>query len=261
MGRQGGIVEPTQNETGPALPPVIEAAWGLRERAPKGPRPGLTLAGIVAAAVAVADAEGLSAVSMSRVAKELGAGTMALYRYVGAKDELLTLMVDATFGEPPAPAGTGPDWRAGLADWAWAERAALQRHPWVVRVPISGPPLTPCSLSWLENGLRCLAGTGLTESAKMSVMLLLSGYVRSDALLTAQIQEASAASGRRMDEIMPEYGQLVARVADPARFPALHAVISAGVMSQEDGPDDEFVFGLDRLLDGVETLIRARTTA
>ncbi|MEU4675350.1 TetR/AcrR family transcriptional regulator C-terminal domain-containing protein [Micromonospora sp. NPDC023737] len=254
-------MEPTDDETGPALPPVVAAAWGLRERAPKGPRPGLTLPSIVAAAVALADAEGLAAVSMSRVAKELGAATMALYRYVNAKDELLTLMVDEAYAEPPGPGGTGPHWRAGLARWAWAERAALQRHPWVVRVPISGPPLTPGQLSWLEDGLRCLAGTGLGESEKMSVMLLLTGYVRNDALLTAQIQEASAASGRRMDEIMPEYRQLVARVADPARFPALREVIDAGVLDQEDGPDDEFVFGLDRLLDGVEALIRGRTTA
>ncbi|MEV4811947.1 TetR/AcrR family transcriptional regulator [Micromonospora avicenniae] len=253
-------MEPTDDQTGPALPPVVAAAWGLRERAPKGPRPGLTLAGIVAAAIALADAEGLAAVSMSRVAKELGAATMSLYRYVSAKDELLTLMVDAAYGEPPGPGGTGPQWRTGLAGWAWAERAALQRHPWVVRVPISGPPLTPYSLRWLENGLRCLAGTGLRESEKMSVMLLLTGYVRNDALLTTQIQEASAGSGRRIDEIMPEYGQLISRLADPARFPALREVIDAGVLSQEDGPDDEFVFGLDRLLDGVETLIRARTT-
>ncbi|MFD0787111.1 TetR/AcrR family transcriptional regulator C-terminal domain-containing protein, partial [Micromonospora azadirachtae] len=144
---------------------------------------------------------------------------------------------------------------------AWAERAALHRHPWVVRVPISGPPITPSQLSWLEDGLRCLAGTGLGESEKVSVKLLLTGYVRNDALLTAQLREASAASGRQPDEIMPEYGQLIARVADPARFPALHAVIRAGVLDQDDGPDDEFVFGLERLLDGVETLIRSRTTA
>ncbi|MFI6266391.1 TetR/AcrR family transcriptional regulator [Micromonospora sp. NPDC051006] len=251
-------MEPTIDETDPPLPPVIEAAWGLRERAPKGPRPGLTLAGIVAAAVAVADAEGLGAVSMSRVAKELGAGTMALYRYVGAKEELLTLMVDAAYGEPPGPGGTGPDWRAGLARWSWAERAALQRHPWVVRVPISGPPLTPHTLGWLEDGLRCLDGTGLTGAEKMSVMLLLTGYVRNEALLMAQVQEASAASGRRMDETMAEYSRLVARVADPGRFPALHAVIAAGVLERDDDPDDEFVFGLDRLLDGIEALVTSR---
>ncbi|MFI7607220.1 TetR/AcrR family transcriptional regulator [Micromonospora sp. NPDC049366] len=254
-------MEPRPDQTAAALPPVIEAAWGVRERAPRGPRPGLTLAGIVAAAVAVADADGLAAVSMSRVAKELGAATMALYRYVGAKDDLLTLMVDAAYGEPPGPGGTGPHWRAGLARWAWAERTALHRHPWVVRVPISGPPLTPHALGWLEDGLRCLAGTGLTEPEKMSVMLLLTGYVRNEVLLTVQIQDASAASGRGPEEIMPEYGRLVARLADPARFPALHAVLDAGVLDRDDGPDDEFVFGLERLLDGVEALVDRRADA
>ncbi|WBB69777.1 TetR/AcrR family transcriptional regulator [Micromonospora sp. WMMD812] len=250
-------MEPTAEET-PALPPVVEAAWGLRERAPKGPRPGLTLPGIVAAAIAVADGEGLAAVSMSRVAKELGAATMALYRYVGAKDELLTLMVDAAYGESPGLSGRGLDWRTALGRWSWAERAALQRHPWVVRVPISGPPLTPCTLGWLEDGLRCLDGTGLTATEKMSVMLLLTGYVRNEVLLMVQVQEGSAASGRTPDEIMSEYARLVARVADPARFPALHEVLASGAIDQDDGPDDEFAFGLERVLDGVEALVSRR---
>src|SRR5215469_11704523 len=83
------------------LPAGLEAAWGLRGRPHKGPRPGLSLERIVAAAVRVADAEGLAAVSMSRVAAELGAAPMSLYRYVAAKGELLTLMVDAAYG--PAP--------------------------------------------------------------------------------------------------------------------------------------------------------------
>ncbi|MFC0509272.1 TetR/AcrR family transcriptional regulator [Micromonospora costi] len=251
-------MEPTTDETAPALPPAIEAAWGLRERASKGPRPGLTLAGIVAAGVAVADAEGLAAVSMSRVAKELGAATMALYRYVGAKDELLTLMVDAAYGESPRASGQGPDWRAALRRWAWAERAALHRHPWVVRVPISGPPLTPCQLSWMEDGLRCMDDTGLTAGEKMSVMLLVTGYVRNEVLLSVQIQEASESSGRRPDEIMPEYARRLARLADPVRFPALHAVLASGAIDQDDDPDDEFAFGLDRILDGVEALVHGR---
>ncbi|MEV5694056.1 TetR/AcrR family transcriptional regulator [Micromonospora globbae] len=250
-------MEPTADE--PTLPPAIAEAWGLRGRTPKGPRPGLTLGGIVAAAVALADAEGLPAVSMSRVAKELGAATMALYRYVGAKEELLTLMVDAAYGEPPAPAGSGPDWRVGLSRWAWAEREALRRHPWIVRVPIGSPPLTPHQLGWLDAGLRCLDGTGLTEPEKMSVMLLLTSYVRNEALLTAQLLDAAQAAGREPGAVMPAYARLVARLADPARFPALHAVLASGALDSDDDPDDEFTFGLDRLLDGVETLVRART--
>ncbi|SCF30687.1 TetR/AcrR family transcriptional regulator [Micromonospora mirobrigensis] len=253
-------MDATKDDTGPALPPAIEAAWGLRGRPPKGPRPGLTLAGIVEAAVRVADDEGLAAVSMGRVAKELGAGTMALYRYVGAKDELLTLMVDTAYGGPPGAGDEGRGWRAGLTRWAWADRSALRRHPWVLLVPIAGPPLTPNSLAWLEDGLRCLADTGLAENEKMSVLLLVTGYVRNESLLTAQIVEGSRAAGIAPGELMPTYRCLVARLTDPQRFPALHRVLAAGVLDRDDDPDDEFVFGLERVLDGVAALIDRRST-
>ena len=99
------------------LPGTVAAAWGVRERPHKGPKPALSLARIVAAAVQVADAEGLDAVSMGRVAAELGAAPMSLYRHVAGKEELLTLMVDAAWGAPPdrpQPGGAGgPGWPAG----------------------------------------------------------------------------------------------------------------------------------------------------
>src|SRR5262250_3052406 len=93
-----------------SIPGSVAAAWGVRERPHRGPRPGLSLGRIVDAAVRVADAEGLDAVSMSRVAAELGTAPMSLYRYVTAKDELLALMVDAAYGPPPAqpPPETAP---------------------------------------------------------------------------------------------------------------------------------------------------------
>src|SRR5215469_8552661 len=119
------------------VPDSVAAAWGVRERPHKGPRPALSLSRIVDAAVRVADAEGLDAVSMGRVAAELGTATMSLYRHVSAKEELLTLMVDAAWGpvsDGPASDGPAPGegWRAGLARWAWALRAGARRHPWVV---------------------------------------------------------------------------------------------------------------------------------
>src|SRR6185369_13421325 len=95
------------------IPNALALAWGLKERPGKGPRPGLSLDRIVAAGVKVAAAEGLGAVSMSRVASELGAATMSLYRYVPAKHELLDLMVDAAMGAPPEP-DPALGWRAGL---------------------------------------------------------------------------------------------------------------------------------------------------
>ncbi len=239
------------------LPASIESAWGLRERPTKGPKPGLTVARIVAAAVKVAAADGLAAVSMKRIATELGASPMSLYRYVSAKDELLALMVDAAIGVPPAPAA-GEDWRAGLARWAWGYHDALRRHTWALRVPIAGPPITPNQTAWLEDGLTSLRETALAEEEKLSVILLLSGYVRNEATLTADIGAALAASAAPEREIMPGWGELLGRLTTQQSHPALHRALASGAFADDDPPDDEFVFGLERVLDGVAVLVAAR---
>ena len=260
------MTDPAGDEAG--LPATVAAAWGVRERPHKGPKPALSLARIVSAAVQVADAEGLDAVSMGRVAAELGAAPMSLYRHVAGKDELRTLMVDAAWGEPPDGAlsdgtlsdgaGPGEGWRAGLARWAWALRTGARRHPWVVRIPLNSLPILPNEVGWFELALACMRDTGLTEARKASVIMLLAGYVRNLATTEADIAAAIQASGLTPAEWMSSYPRILAGLADPQRFPALTQFIAAGVFEAEDGPDDEFIFGLDRILDGLEALIGAR---
>jgi AcrR family transcriptional regulator len=237
------------------LPASLAAVWGLRERPGKGPKPGLSLEKIVAAAVHVGATDGLAAVSMGRVAAELGASTMALYRYVGSKSELLNLMVDAAFGPPPPLPESAVGWRAALSHWAWAELATMRASIWAVPMPISGPPATPNQVAWMEQGLRCMRGTGLTEGQKMSVILLLSGYVRSQAMLEAQLSEAIRTAGITDQQMMLDYNRILATVIDPQRFPELTAVVESGVMGKADPPDEEFTFGLQRILDGIGTLV------
>ena len=252
-----------------SIPGGVAAAWGVRERPHKGPKPALSLGRIVDAAVRVADAEGLDAVSMSRVAAELGTAPMSLYRHVSAKEELLTMMVDAAWGpvsDGPGPVSDGPvsdgpapgeGWRAGLSRWAWALRAAARRHPWVVRIPLNGLPIMPNEVAWFENALACMAGTGLSEARKASVIMLLAGYVRTLATTEADIEAAIRASGLTPSQWMASYPRMLAELTDPLRFPALTRFIAAGVFEVDDGPDDEFIFGLDRILDGVAVLIEA----
>jgi AcrR family transcriptional regulator len=232
------------------LPASLAAAWGRRERPSRGPRPGLSLDRIVDAGVRVAQAEGLAAVSMARVAQELGASTMSLYRYVASKDELLTLMVDAAVGPPP-PADPDEDWRAGLARWTWSYHARLSEHPWGVRVPITGPPTTPNQVAWMERALWAMRDSGLSEEEKASVLLLLSGYVRNEATLTAEL----TATGFISDEAMMGYTRLLRTLTNPAEFPALYALLDAGVLDRADPPEKEFGFGLERILDGIEAHI------
>lgn len=226
------------------LPGYLAAAWGRQGKAARGPKPALSLEKVVAAGVAVADAEGLAGVSMSRVAAELGAKPMSLYRYVDSKDDLLALMVDHAGGAPPAiePA----DWRDGLTQWAHAYLRLLQAHPWILRVRISGPPATPNQLRWLESGLRLAAGFDLGD--RMGLLLLLSGYVRSWATLNADIEAANADP----EAMMVDYGGLLAQFVTEAEFPVLSQVIAAGFFTYDpdEPPDADFVFGLDRILDG-----------
>ncbi len=235
------------------IPPSIELAWGLRERGTRGPKPGLTLDRIVAAGVKVALTDGIGAVSMARVASELGVGTMSLYRYVAAKDELLGLMVDAGLGAPPA-AEPAADWRVGLTRWAVGVRDAYRRHPWSLRVPISAPPLGPNNVAWLEAALRALEDTPLSEQEKLSCILLVSGFVRNDATLTADFAAGGAGEPGRL-----RYGTVLSRLINAANFPALHRAIASGSLDDEDDIDAEFNFGLERILDGIDTLIRANS--
>ncbi len=239
------------------LPAEVAAAWGVRERSHKGPKPALTLDRIVDAAVRIADAEGLDSVSMSKVAAELGAAPMSLYRHVSAKEELRRLMVDAAWGDSPGPLAPGETWRDGLSRWAWSMRANARAHPWVVRIPISGLPIMPREIAWFEDALACMAGTGLTEARKASVVMLLSGYIRNVAATEADVLAAVLASGLSPDEWMASYPRMLAQLTDARRFPALTAFIEAGVSDQADEPDTEFIFGLDRILDGIAILIES----
>src|SRR5580692_1842546 len=204
---------------GAGLPGSVAAAWGVRERPHKGPKPALSLSRIVDAGVRVADSEGLDAVSMGRVAAELGTAPMSLYRHVSAKEELLRLMVDAAWGDSPGPLAPGENWRAGLSRWAWALRAGARRHPWVVRIPISGLPILPREIAWFEDALACMHGTGLTEPRKASVVMLLAGYVRNLAATEADITAAVLASGLGYDEWMASYPRMLGQLTDARRFP------------------------------------------
>jgi AcrR family transcriptional regulator len=233
------------------IPPSIELAWGLRGDGTRGPRRGLTLEAIVAAGIEVAAADGVGALSMARIAKQLGVGTMSLYRYVAAKDELLTLMVDTALGPPPPLPDKG-GWRAGLTAWCDAVRDAYRRHPWSLRVPISGPPLGPNNVAWLDRALDALAATQVSEQDKLSCVLVLSGFVRNDATLTADF--AAAADGELM---MPGYGTLLAEITSADEFPSLHRAIASGALDDEDDMDREYRFGLARILDGIAELVSA----
>jgi AcrR family transcriptional regulator len=245
----------------PALPPGLAAAWGVRPSSRRGPKPALTIEKIVEAAIGLADAEGLAAVSMSRLAESLGFTTMSLYRYVSSKDELLTLMVDVGYGQPSPEVGRSADWRAELSDWARQALDGYRSHPWICEVPINGPPATPNQLIWLDRILQSLIDSRLDYQEQLGCALLLSGYVRDWATLTrglAQGEEQRVARGEPQTQFSEVFGPFIT----PDRYPALAPVIAAGEFDDDsDEPeefDDQFGFGLARVLDGIGVLIDQR---
>jgi AcrR family transcriptional regulator len=228
---------------------MVERLWTARER--REPKLGLSVERIVEAAVALADEDGLVAVSMARVAERLGFTTMALYRHVQSKDELLALMSDAVTEPSRALDDPPEDWREGLERWARALRDALLRHPWYLELPIPGLRMTPNQLAWLDRGLRALAPTKLAEDEKAHVVLLLNGYVFWDVRLTSDLARSDA-------ETDAENARLISQYVDAERYPALRPALDAGIFEDGDDPEEHFRFGLERILDGVERLVTAR---
>ncbi|MGI5281801.1 TetR/AcrR family transcriptional regulator C-terminal domain-containing protein [Nonomuraea polychroma] len=241
-----------------SLPSVVERMWGREPVTRRGPRPRLDLATITAAAIEIADAEGLAGVSMASVASRVEVAATALYRYVGSKEELLIAMADAAAPAPPEPGGM--TWRAYLAVWTRAQRDLLLGHPWLLSVAAPVPPMGPRRLLWLDRALAALDGTGLDDGEKINVASTLTGYALTDAALV----HAVAGGDPRMEEAgitgAADYGEVLAGVLDPEAYPALSAAMRSGAMRGAEGwvDDGDFVFGLELLLDGIEALIRRR---
>ncbi len=235
---------------------ALDLAWGWDERPRPGPRPSLRLGDIVDAAVAIADANGIEAVSMQRVAERVGATTMALYRYVGGKDDLVFLAVDAAAGEPPQSPAPGEPWRAAVERWALADLELLTAHPWIVRVPMSEPPLGPNQMAWMERLLECLAGSGLPEVDRLGVVTLLAGYVSGHFRLYDDLTQGARARGMTREEAEHGYFETIGRVIDTARFPIAAQVFAIASAAPRTDAVADFEFGLARILDGVEVLAR-----
>ena len=227
---------------------VLELLWKDARRPARGPQRGLTMERIVAAAIRIAETEGLAALSMRRVAVELGVGTASLYTYLPGKAELEALMADAVGADDPLPNDWPGDWRAKLEAWARNDHEGYRKHPWVLQLVATVAAPGPGLLRWMDSALLVLEGTGLTEAEKMAVVESVDAYVRGQARLSLDTREQSADEMRERDAVL---GELV----DFESYPALIAAVRAGV-SPYTG--DKFEFGLRLLLDGVEALIASR---
>jgi AcrR family transcriptional regulator len=233
------------------LPPALAVLWNRQAGPKRGPRPALSLDLVIQTAVEIADAEGLAHLSMSRVAERLGFTTMSLYRYVRSKDDLLVMMADTANGAAP-PAATPGDWRGGLRTWTRQIFAAYRRHPWMLQIPVSGPPAGPSQLAWMDAGLQNLADLTLHEGYKLQIIQLLHGYARSEGQLSADLSRPDPAM-----DTAARYGQIIRRVTSPETHPALARLVGSGILDGPTAYDDEvdFGFGLETILDGIARLV------
>ena len=228
---------------------VIDLLWTPPATPRRGPKPGLTLSAIAQAGIDIADADGLAAVTMQRVAEALGVTKMALYRYVGSKTELVALMTDAGLGQPLPVDDTG-DWRSRLDAWTLATFERFLRHPWSLETTAGVRVMGPNELGWTEQALSALNGTGLHGSEKFDVVATLAGHARNIA------QQAGAAVSTSPERGLESAFALVLRGREE-QFPALVAAIESTAVN--GGQDQALRFGLDRILDGIELLINARS--
>lgn len=237
---------------------TLQLLWDTGRRPSRGPKPTLTLDQIVEAAVRVADTEGLEAVSMRRVAAELGTGTMSLYRYVPGKGELLDLMLDRVQkpSENPADLGDG-GWRSALEALGRATLALYRRHPWLLQVNQSRPILGPSALDGMEKVLSRIRPMGLTDPELVSAIIAIDGYVVGAARTQVYQEEAERRTGLTDAEFWQAQVPTLEKVLASGRYPVM-----ASLSEDTFGPDfDHFEFGLQRILDGLEVFVSRRREA
>ncbi|RJL27255.1 TetR/AcrR family transcriptional regulator [Bailinhaonella thermotolerans] len=247
----------------------MELLWrgaGPARTAP-GPKPGLSVEAIVEAGVAVADEEGLAALSMRAVGQRLGRTGMALYTYVPGKNELLDLMYDRVLGELPGEYDLAAGWRAALTAWARDLREFYLRHPWVLQLSQARPVLGPNEYRMLETLVAVLRGTGLGPAGLRPIVATLFNVVAGAARTTAEARQAGRATGVSDEDWWNARTGLLQELepAFPERFPGvvwLESGAQAPPPAEDGTPYLEhqaaraFQAGLALVLDGIEAAVR-----
>jgi AcrR family transcriptional regulator len=235
----------------------IALLWGIAGAGRRGPKPSRSVDEVVLAAIGIADAEGLPAVSMRRVADAFGLSPMSLYTYVPSKAELLDLMLDRVAGEIEEPGPSLQGWRAKLEHQARQRWALAQRHPWIMQVSAHRPPLGPNVLATAEAALRAIDGVGLDDREMQLVSGVIANYVRGAVRAAFEAREVEEQSGITDQQWWARNAELLEGLIEPAHYPT---TVRVGESNKEQGldPQHHFEFGLQRVLDGIEVFIANR---
>jgi AcrR family transcriptional regulator len=233
---------------------MADILWTRAERAPRGPQPSLSRDQIAAAAIGIADREGLDAVSMRRVATELRCGTMSLYRYVRTKEELYDLMRDAVAGEDDVQtAEPSGDWRADLRTAAHRMRASVLRHPWLPALIVRRPAFGPNEVRGVELMLTVLANLGLSADEKLNVIGVLGSFVQGYVQRELAEREWRGPDSRADKQWQLAMARYLAELARSGAYPQFTQVRAE--VDKVPDPDGLFEWQLDRILDGLAPVV------
>jgi AcrR family transcriptional regulator len=225
-------------------------AWGKRPPPARGPKPGLTTTQIARAAIAIADAEGLDAITMQRVARKLGVTTMALYRYFPGKAALISVMIDCAGGPAPDCGPPATPWKDRLREWSHRCASIYRNHPWFLEATtVRRSVMGPNELCWMETALATLAEAGLSPRESYYAFLAIIGHIRGHATFE-QIKSRRGPSRQYIRELNE-----LSR-SDPRRYPTLQVVLGSGAFSRD--PDETFEFGLNCILAGISQSVCSR---
>lgn len=231
----------------------LRLLWEGLPEAERGPKPKLSLDQIVQTGITLADSAGIEALSMRKLAQELGVGTMSLYRYVPSKTELLSLMLDAVMGpDPHQNASSRAGWRPFLEATAWGDRKLYLAHPWVLQANWTRPVIGPNSMAEMELILTEIRHLPLTDQQKMNVVTALDSFVSGAVRQELLWQSAAAESGMSDHEFWTNQVPRLELAMTSGRFPMMAGL---AVDTFDGSWEDSFAAGLELLLDGIESRI------
>ncbi len=227
--------------------------WMRPERPARGPKPAYSRAQITEAAVRIADAEGLAAATMRRIAAEIGAGAMSLYRYVPSRDDLIMLVADRLMGELDLAGLPSGDWRADLTRYADETRAMWLRHPWIATVHRSLISLGPNQLLVIERVMGVLdAHVSIDEN--LGLMAIVNGYVEGAVREEVSWAEEVRRSGLSEPEWLARGYPYIQRLIGSGEYP-MFTKIAMEARQQHLSRDEQFRYGLERVLDCIGAAI------
>jgi AcrR family transcriptional regulator len=232
--------------------------WLLPERAERGPA--LTRSAIVATAIELADAEGMDAVSIRRVAAELGVRPMSLYTHISRKQDLLDLMLDAVAGDAVVGGELPADWREALRQIAWQTRDATLRHPWVMSMAGGRTAIGPNALRHVDQSLAAVAGLAVDRDRKIAILVAVDTYTIGQAARELAGREALRHAGVSNGAWREATESYLARMIEMGRYRHLAEFGAAAFIDAHEVVERRFTEGLDWLIDGIAASLSDKPT-